>query len=112
WTTPAMSSFFTSLASAWVPLLVLAGWRVRIPRLTLLGLGLGVAGVGVMVEGWTVQGGDALTLIASVIFAVQVLLLDRLGRAVEPMHLTAGFLGITGIAAFLLTMFLAQRGPG
>lgn len=112
WTTPAMSSFFTSLASAWVPLLVWLGWRVRVPRLTLLGLGLGIFGVGVMVEGWSVQGGDALTLCASVIFAVQIVLLDRLGRSVKPMHLTAGLFGTTGLAALLLSVVLAHRGPG
>jgi drug/metabolite transporter (DMT)-like permease len=112
WTTPAMSAFFTSLASAWVPLLVWVLWRTRVPRLTVVGLGLGLAGVAVMVEGWTVQGGDTLTLLASAIFAVEILLLDRLGKSCEPMHLTAGFLAITALAATVLCVALAQLGPG
>ena len=112
WTTPAMSAFFTSLACAWVPLLVWFLWRTRVPRLTVLGLGLGMVGVAVMVEGWSVQGGDTLTLLASAIFAVEILLLDRLGRSCQPMHLTAGFFAITGLAATVLAVVLAQIGPG
>ena len=33
WTSPALSAFVTSLASAWVPLLVWFVWRTRVPRL-------------------------------------------------------------------------------
>lgn len=112
WTTPAMSAFFTSLGSAWVPLLAWAAWRTRVAPLTLLGLTLGLLGVAVMVEGWTVHGGDALTLLASVVFAVQILLLDRLGRSVESTHMTVAFLGLTGIASGVLAFFLALGGPG
>lgn len=112
WTTPALSAFFTSLASAWVPLLVWVWWRTAIPRLTLLGLALGVLGVAIMTEEWKVAGGDALTLLASVLFAVQILLLDRLGRSVRPVCLTASFLATTGICALALAMALAAAGPG
>jgi drug/metabolite transporter (DMT)-like permease len=112
WTTPALSSFLTSLASAWVPLLAWAWWRIAVPRLTLAGLALGMIGVAVMVEGWSVQPGDALTLLATLLFAVQILLLDRLGRAVNPVHLTAAFIAATGAPALLLTVSLAMTGPG
>src|SRR5262245_19569913 len=46
-TTPALSSFFTSLASAWVPVLAWVCFRLPVARPTLIGLGLGIVGVAV-----------------------------------------------------------------
>jgi drug/metabolite transporter (DMT)-like permease len=43
-----------------------------------------------------------MTLLASFIFAVLIVLLDRLGRQVRPGHLTVGFLTATGLPALVL----------
>jgi drug/metabolite transporter (DMT)-like permease len=112
-TTPALSAFFTSLCSAWVPLL---GWLLlgdRVVPLTLLGLGVGLGGCSVLVDGgWALGRGEALTLIASVIFAGQMLLLDRLGRRLRPQHLSASFLAASGLCGGAGAMLLALSGPG
>jgi drug/metabolite transporter (DMT)-like permease len=118
-TTPARSGFFTSLCSAWVPP---AAWLIARQRpgvWTLVGLGLGVAGVGVLAlggegagGGWALLPGDWLTLAASVFFTVQVMLLDRLGRTIEPGQMTAGFFGLTGLAALATALALALAGSG
>jgi hypothetical protein len=44
WTSPALSAFVTSLASAWVPLLMFFFFHVAIRRLTLAGLIVGISG--------------------------------------------------------------------
>jgi drug/metabolite transporter (DMT)-like permease len=113
WASPALSAFFTSLASAWVPLVAWVCLGVSSPRRTLLGLGVGLIGTAVLVEGgWNLGFGEALTLAASVIFAGQVLLLDRLGRRYNPAHFSAGFLGVTGLLGAGGTLLLAGLGPG
>lgn len=113
WTTPAMSAFFISLSSAWVPLL---GWLclgLRVARGTVLGLGVALAGTAVLVEGgWRVTTGDGLTLIASVLVAVQILLVDRLGKKVPTGHLSAGIFVFAASLATVLVLVLAWQGPG
>jgi drug/metabolite transporter (DMT)-like permease len=106
-TTPAMSAFFTSLASAWVPLLGFAVFRDRVAPLTLLGLAVALLGCALLVEGWTLDRGLWLTVLASLVFAVQILALDRLGKSLEPAHLTPTFLAATGALALLGAVALA-----
>jgi drug/metabolite transporter (DMT)-like permease len=120
--TPALSGFFTSLASAWIPVLAFVCFRLPVSRPTLIGLGLGITGVAVLSfdfgdlfsdgESPALKAGDALSLAASVIFAVTVLLLDRLGRTVKSSHLTVSFIAITGLASLLLVLGLVAAGPG
>jgi drug/metabolite transporter (DMT)-like permease len=106
WTSPALSAFVTSLASAWVPLLMLALFRLPVHRLTLAGLMIGIAGAGVLgiqtslklTFGW----GEMLTFISTWFFALMIVLLDRLGRGVESAHFTVAFLAGTGIPALLI----------
>jgi len=106
WTSPALSAFVTSLASAWVPLLMLAIFGVAIHRLTLLGLIVGMAGAAVLgidrdhnlTFGW----GEGLTFISTWFFALMIVLLDRLGRGVESAHFTVAFLAGTGLPALLI----------
>ncbi|HZY88738.1 MAG TPA: DMT family transporter [Gemmataceae bacterium] len=116
WTTPALSAFVTSLCSAWAPLLAWACLGVAVGRLNLLGLAVALAGTAVLGlrldEGWALGPGEALTLLASLLFALELLLLDRLGRAVNSAHLTAGFLGTAAVLAGLAATAVAARGPG
>jgi drug/metabolite transporter (DMT)-like permease len=95
-TTPSLSAFFTSVCSAWVPLLCWVAFRERPRWLTLAGLGVGLLGCAVLVEGWTLRFGNWLTLGSSVFFAVEMLYLDRVGRRLDPAKLSAGFIIATG----------------
>ena len=107
WTSPALSAFVTSLASAWVPLLMFALFQVAVHRLTLAGLVIGISGAAVlgidtcekMVFGW----GELLTFISTWSFALVIVLLDRFGRGVESAHFTVAFLAGTGLPAFFIT---------
>src|SRR5262245_12758955 len=113
-TTPALSGFFTSLASAWVPLLALVCFRTRVSRLTLVGLAVGIGGaalLGLRPGAWQLGRGEWLTVAGSVLLAVALLLLDRLGRDARPGHLTVGFLLAHGLPALLLVGGLAAVQP-
>ncbi len=114
-TTPALSGFFTSLCSVWVPFLALAlGDRVRLP--TVVGLAVAAAGCAALVwtddKGWKFGWGEWLTAAASVIFAVQLMMLDRIGKGLEPAHLSAGFFAAIGGGAFVGAVLVAAAGPG
>ena len=113
YTTPALSAFFTGLASAWAPLLGWALFGLSVPRLTFLGLGVALAGTAVLVEGGFRLGpGEWLTIAASLAFAAQILMLDRLGRRFSPAHLTPGFFAATGALALLGAIATSTMGPG
>jgi drug/metabolite transporter (DMT)-like permease len=116
YTTPALSGFLTSLASAWVPVLLFVCLGQSVSRPTLIGLGLGIGGVALLSfraeQGLSLQPGDGLTLLASVDFAVVIILLDRLGRRVDSSRLTVAFIGSSCLASFLVALVLTLRGPG
>jgi drug/metabolite transporter (DMT)-like permease len=110
-TTPARSGFFTSLSSALVPLFAWVAFRQRVEPLTLAGLGVGVAGAGVLsMPGEGMPGGlntgDIMTLAAISFFAVQIIVLDRLGRTVPSEQTTVGFLAVLGGASAVLLMLM------
>jgi drug/metabolite transporter (DMT)-like permease len=109
WTTPALSGFFTSLGCAWVPLMTWALWRVAVPRITLLGIALGLVGIAVLSEvdsgaGAVAGWGEAITLFASVLFAVQIIVLDVLGKRVRPANISAAFFATTGLCALAVAL--------
>lgn len=112
-TTPARSAFFTSLTSAWAPLF---GWlflRLRISVWNFIGLGFGLAGTVFFVgDDWLLGPGETLTLLASFFFAVQVLMLDRLGRQLESANLTPAFFLTTGLLAAGVAVLVASCGCG
>ncbi len=114
--TPALSAFITSLSSAWVPLLAFVAFRAPVAGVTLLGLALGIGGtavLGIRADGaWTFGAGEARTLASTGLFAVQIVLLDRLGRRMRSENLTIGFIGITAVLAAALALALAAAGPG
>jgi drug/metabolite transporter (DMT)-like permease len=116
YTTPARSAFITSLCSAWVPLIAWAFLRTPPAPVTLAGLALGLAGTASLSldfhESWSLGVGEGQTAVSSVLFAVQILVLDRLGRRVRSSHLTVAFLGITGLLAGAMVLALAASGAG
>jgi len=110
-TSPALSSFFTSLASLWVPILAFVCLRLPIARATIAGMGLGVAGMAVLGintdESWGLGFGDGLTVLSSLAFACFILSLDRLGRTVNSSHLTLVLIAVTGLPTLFLAVGLA-----
>lgn len=91
-TTPALCAFFTGLASLWVPALAYLVAGLTVGRANLAGLAISLAGGILLVEGgWKLGVGEGLTLLASVLFAVQILLLDRLGKGADATRISAGF---------------------
>lgn len=115
-TTPALSGFLTSLASAWVPLLAFVWFRTAVARPVLWGLLLGLAGAAVLGidpgQEWMIGGGEALTLLSTIIYAVLILLLDRWGRTVQSAHLTIAYVLLTGLPAVFLSTTLSGAGSG
>jgi len=116
WTTPAMSAFITSLGSAWVPICAWLWFGIPLRGIALIGMSLGVGGTVILgltdLEGGGWGKGEALTVVASLIFAVEILVLDRLGRTVQSAHLTVPFLATTGLLAAIWTVVCAGSGAG
>jgi drug/metabolite transporter (DMT)-like permease len=110
-TSPALSGFFTSLASLWVPILAWVGLRLPVARATWLGLVLGVAGLAILGvnrdASWGIGFGDGLTVCSSLAFAVFILMLDRLGRTVNSYHLTLLLIMVTGLPTLFLAVGVA-----
>jgi drug/metabolite transporter (DMT)-like permease len=117
WASPALSAFLTSLSSACVPILGWLAWRMYVPRLTWIGLTLGLIGAAVLskIDQDPLASfglGEGLTLLSAVIFGVEILLLDRLGRRVQSAHLTVGLMGTAAVIASLLAVVGSLRSDG
>jgi drug/metabolite transporter (DMT)-like permease len=114
YTTPALSAFITSLGSAWVPVLAWLFFRTPARPITVLGLMAGVGGTLLLAGGadeayisWHWGLGEILTLLSSIVFAVEILLLDRLGKHVESAHITVGFMVMTCLLATIVAVATA-----
>lgn len=109
-TTPALSGFFTSLGSLWVPILAFVWLRLPVARANWAGMALGIAGLAILGidtdKSWGLSFGDSLTLLASFAFALFILLLDRLGRSVDSSRLTLMLIAVTGLPALFLALGL------
>jgi drug/metabolite transporter (DMT)-like permease len=116
-TTPALSALLTSLGSVWVPLLGYWWYRNALSPLTLVGLCLGITGVGWLSEfdyrsGWKFGAGEGMTVLASLFFAVQIVLLSHWGSRVRADVLTLDLFAVTGLSALVLAVGIAASGPG
>ena len=115
-TTPALSGFFTSMASLWVPVIALVFLRRSSGAATWIGLALGLLGLVVLcidaVREVRLGLGETMTLAASIIFAVFILTLDRFGQQVRGSHLTLGLIAAAGLPALPLTLAISARGDG
>lgn len=117
WTKPALSAFITSLGSAWVPLFAWLWWRTKVASLALIGIGLGIFGTALLPrsdggEESTLGAGALLTFLSAMFFAVEILLLDHLGKGIPSGHLTVSFFAVTAVLALLLAAGWAACGPG
>lgn len=116
WTTPALSAFITSLGSAWVPVIAWVVFRTRVRVATALGLIVAIMGTALLVGGRDLDRtwgpGELLTLASSVVFASEILMLDRLGRGLRSGNLTVGFMATAGLCGLVGGLGLALAGPG
>jgi drug/metabolite transporter (DMT)-like permease len=110
-TSPALSGFYTSLASLWVPILAFICLRLPVARAMAVGMALGVVGLAILGinpdESWGLGFGDGLTVLSSLAFAFFILSLDRLGRTVNSSHLTLVLIAVTGLPTLFLAVGLA-----
>jgi drug/metabolite transporter (DMT)-like permease len=110
-TSPALSGFFTSLASLWVPILALVFFRLPVARSTWAGMALGIGGLAILginpAATWGMGVGDGLTVLASLAFAWFILFLDRLGRTVNSSHLTVLLIAVGGLPTLFLAVGVA-----
>jgi drug/metabolite transporter (DMT)-like permease len=110
-TSPALSGFFTSLASLWVPVLALLCFRLPVARATWTGMILGIGGLAVLGINpdtpWGLGFGDGLTVLSSFAFGLFILSLDRLGRSVNSAHLTLILIAVTGLPTLFLAVAVA-----
>jgi drug/metabolite transporter (DMT)-like permease len=110
-TSPALSGFFTSLASLWVPILAFVCLRLPVARATWAGMVMGIAGLATLGinqdASWGMGFGDGLTVLASFAFALFILSLDRLGRSVNSSRLTLILIAATGLPTLFLAVGLA-----
>src|SRR5205823_4250274 len=110
-TSPALSGFFTSLASLWVPILAFVWFRLPVARATWAGMVLGIVGLAVLGitrgASWGMGFGDGLTVLSSFAFALFILGLDRLGRTVNSSHLTLVLIAVTGLPTLFLAVGVA-----
>jgi drug/metabolite transporter (DMT)-like permease len=111
-TSPALSGFFTSLASLWVPILALVCFRLPVAGATWAGMALGIVGLAVLginqEASWGLSFGDGLTVLSSFAYAWFILALDRLGRTVNSSHLTLVLIAATGLPTLVLAVAVAS----
>lgn len=111
-TTPALCAFFTGLASMWVPIIAFLITGKSVAWANIAGLILSLLGGIILVEGgWKLGTGELLTVGASVMFALQIIALDRLGQNADASRMCAGFfLAIAILSALGVTVLTPQIG--
>jgi drug/metabolite transporter (DMT)-like permease len=104
-TTVSSTGFITGLYVIFTPLLALALFRRRVGAPAWAGIALSLAGLAMLsgIHAGSVTG-DALVLAASAVYSLQIVLLERVARRLDPVALTfvemlaacAGFAAIAG----------------
>src|SRR5262249_41365812 len=113
---PAVSGFFTSMASLLVPLIALVVLRMPVAGATWLGLALGVGGLAALgidtSQGFSLGQGEALTALSSLVFAAVILCLDRAGRRGRSEHFALGLIAIGGLPGLPLAAGISAYESG
>lgn len=113
--TPAVSAFLSSLYVLFLALLT-AGIERRAPRLAFAaGALLATAGAALVrgrpeIEQWS--AGELLTVIASIAFAVHILVTDRVTRRIAPMPVTLAMFAWVTLGGLVLVGVETVRGNG
>ena len=118
YTTAGNAGFITSLYVVLVPFIVFVGWKEKPHWLSVVAVGLAVAGAYLLskgggsalgiVEGFEFQKGDALVLVSAFFWALHVVVLGKFSPDFESMSFSVGQLLVCGILNLILGMFLEQ----
>src|SRR5690606_28492509 len=102
-TTASKAGFITALNVVFVAVMAALLSRRPTPLPTWLGVGLATVGLALLTvdwsEGFHVQPGDAIVLLCAVLFALHIVLVDRLAPAYDPVLLTWVQLGVVAAVA-------------
>ena len=106
---PARSALLINLTCVFVPLMIWFWLGTPPSRLLVIGIVLCLGGATVLTAGGVgggagVSWGDAISVLAAVLFALQVVLLDRLGQKERSQHFTLMFLGTTAFGSALVLL--------
>jgi drug/metabolite transporter (DMT)-like permease len=100
-------AFITSMNLALVPIFALLLGRERMSALTGIGCGLSMGGIVVLsYDGSQASWGDILAALCAVGFAIDVLLVDRFSKVVDPLFLTFGIVVTVGVLSAFLAVTL------
>jgi len=107
-TTPTRSAFLTGVNVALVPLWAAVILRMRPPRLALVGLAVTIPGLWLLTSpgtgGWA--AGDAWTLGCALMFALHVVLIERVGERHDTSALLVSQLGVTALVCLIASPLL------
>lgn len=113
YTTSGKSGFITAMYMIFVPIIGLfTGKKLRL--FTVLGIALGVAGMYMLTIGGTdfsLNIGDAMTLICAVIFAFHIMTIDRLTREVDGVKLAFVQFLVSGTINIVLMLIFEHPEP-
>jgi len=112
YTTPAKSAFITGINVILVPLFGIFFFRSRLSFEVVLGVSTAFVGLFFLTRPDNldkINRGDVLTLVCAVVFAVQILLVERYSRQAPSSLLTV--LQLAGTAAWSLPLALLHAGP-
>lgn len=103
YTTPSKSGFITGLNVAVVPIIMALMYKKLPDRKTIAGILFSVGGLGVMsVNGRAgINFGDFLTLLGAIVFAVQIIFVDKYAKGADIGLLTTLELFVIGILGFI-----------
>lgn len=111
-TTPSNSAFITAMYVVFVPLVSWLFTRVRPSGVMVVACMFSFAGVAILSvnfsQGFAVSFGDGLTLVAAVLFALQIVLISHYGKEVH--YITLAFMQMAAATFWSLIFFLLDGG--
>lgn len=103
-TSATTSGFITGMFVVLTPLMSGLLFRDRVPARAWAGIALATAGLAtIALRGWSVGGGELLTLLGALAFAVEIAVLSRWSTPQNAYGLTVIELGVAGLGGLLLT---------
>ncbi len=104
-TAASVSGFITGMYVVFTPLLAAVLLRSRITPMTWLAVGLATAGLGVLtLQGFSVGYGEALTLLAAVLYALHIVGLGAWSRPGEAIGMTIVQIMVITVICFVATI--------
>lgn len=99
YTTPSKSGFITGLNVIFVPIIIAMLYKKLPDSKTIVGIILSVLGLGIMSinADFSINKGDFLTFIGAILFAVQVLVVDKYTKDVDILVLTCVEVLVVGL---------------